>query len=141
MAELSLLRAMLQGEMAVATVSASGLNGEQLFTNDVYRMVAQGLLSAYAEHSKPDIALMLSAFTPEEAQQISGALETEAAMADPEKLANDSILRIRLLDAEEEIKDLREKSTGETIPLEEKLSLTRRIAELDNMRRKLRVQQ
>ncbi len=141
LAELSLLRAMLQGEMAVATVSASGLNGEQLFTNDVYRMVAQGLLSAYAEHSKPDIALMLSAFTPEEAQQISGALETEAAMADPEKLANDSILRIRLLDAEEEIKDLREKSTGETIPLEEKLSLTRRIAELDNMRRKLRVQQ
>ena len=84
---------------------------------------------------------MLSGLTPEETQQLSGALETEAAMADPEKLANDSILRIRLLDVEEEIKALRARSTGDTVSLDEKLAFTRQIAELDNMRRKLRVQQ
>ncbi len=141
LAELSLLRAMLQGEPAVAAVQSCGLPENEVFTNEVYRLVAQELLAAHAEGSKTDIALMLSAFTSEEAQQVSGALEMEAAMADPEKLANDSILRIRLLDAEEEIKELRAKSTGEAISLEEKLALTRRIAELDHMRRKLRVQQ
>lgn len=141
LAELSLLRAMLQGDLAVAAVVSCGMTQEQVFTNEVYRMVAQVLLAAHAEGSKPDIPLMLSALSPEETQQVSGALETETAMADPGKLANDSILRIRLLDAEEEIRELRARSTGETIPLEEKLALTRRIAELDHMRRKLRVQQ
>ena len=68
-------------------------------------------------------------------------LEADALSADPLKLADDSILRIRLLDAEEEISQLRARSIGEEIPLAEKLALAKRIAELDNMRRQLRVQQ
>ena len=140
-AELSLLRAMLQGDTAVEKVRDCGLTLEHAFTNEVYRMAAEALLSAHLNAAKPDLALLLSGLSPEETQQLSGVLDTEAVSADPGKLADDSIFRIRLLDTEEEISQLRARSIGGEIPLAEKLALAKRIAELDNMRRQLRMQQ
>jgi len=139
-AEQKLLQAMLASANAAEAVAKSGAVLEELFSEEICRSLAKGLLEVHARGSRPDVALLLSPFTPEETQRLSAVLEAEAP-ADPVKLVEDSLRSIRLYDTEAQMKELREQSVRETISLEEKLALTKRIQELDGMRRKLRARQ
>ncbi len=138
-AELMLLRAMLHAPEAVRVVAESSV--EEIFSHEVYRSFAAELMDAYKRQAKPDIVLLLSTLSSEQAQQMSEVFDTEATVAEPLKFAQDCLRRIRLADTEDEIQSLRERTAGETVSLEEKLALTKRIQELDNVRRQLRVQQ
>jgi hypothetical protein len=89
---------------------------------------------------KPDTALLLSSLTSEQAQQVAEAFDTEAAVVEPVQIARDCVKRIRLADIEETMQGLREQAASEQISVEEKLRLTRRIQEMDNVRRNLRAQ-
>lgn len=137
-AELFLLRAMLHAPEAAQAVADCDL--EDVFSQEGYRSFAQGLIEAYARQAKPDTALLLSALTSEQAQQVAEAFDTEATVAEPMQIARDCVKRIRLADIEETMQGLREQATSEQLSVEEKLRLTRRIQEMDNVRRKLRAQ-
>jgi DNA primase len=137
-AELLLLRAMLHAPEAAQAVMGCDLG--DVFSQEGYRSFAQGLIEAYARQAKPDTALLLSALTSEQAQQVAEAFDTEAAVVEPMQIARDCVKRIRLADIEETMQGLREQAASEQISVEEKLHLTRRIQEMDNVRRNLRAQ-
>lgn len=137
-AELLLLRAMLHTPDAVKAIEGCDL--EDVFTQEGYRNFAQGLVEAYARQVKPDTALLLSALTSEQAQQVAEALDAETAVLEPIQVARDCMKRIRLAEIEETMQGLREQAASEQISVEEKLQLTRKIQEMDNVRRNLRAQ-
>ena len=139
-AEQKLLQAMLASVAAAGAVKDGDIALEALFADETHRALAQRILETYARGGKPDAALMMGGFSPDETQRFSAILDADAP-AEPVKLAQDSIKSIRLCDTEAEIMRLREESMGDEVSLEEKLALTRRMQELDGMRRKLRLRQ
>ena len=83
------------------------------FSQEGYRNFAQGLIEAYKRQVKPDTALLLSALTSEQAQQVVEAFDTEATVAEPMQIARDCVRRIQLADIEETMQGLREQAVSE----------------------------
>lgn len=134
--ELMILQAMLQSQDAATTLRDGGL--EQVFSDEALRAFAHSLLETYKEGKVPDIAMLMSSLMPEQARVIASMAGLDETQGDHAQFALDCIRRIRVLDIEEEIRQLRNEVGKEEIPLQTKLETMQRIKELEVMIRELR---
>lgn len=136
--ELLLLHAMMQAQDAAQLVQLCGISLEELFPGELLQDIAKKVLALYAQGARPDIPLLLSTLEPAQSEVISGIINEEETGGDAMKFAQDCINRIRMLDVEQEIQELRMKGNGEEILLEDKLQMAKRLQQLDALRRELK---
>ncbi len=137
-AELQLLRTFIQTPNTMDLVVSCTI--EDLFTTEAYRDFALGLQKAYMQNLKPDLVMLMSELTSEQAKLITEVLYEDVLISNPQQFARDCLMRISLADLEAQILSLRKQAGSDLIGLEEKLELTQHIMKLDNERRQLRLE-
>lgn len=135
---LLILRGMLQSQGVAELVRQCGMPLGELFPEELFYEMANNILTIYARGGQPDIPLLLSALEPAQSEVVSSLMNEEEAEGSGIKFAEDCINRIRTLDIEQEIWELRLKGNGEEVLLEDKLQMARRLQQLEALRRELK---
>lgn len=92
--ELTLLSCM-QVSAEAAAYAAERMAAEDVeFTNDGLRALAEGLLLSYAESDAPNLALLVNALPPEQAETAAAALELGPPEGDARAIADDCVKRM-----------------------------------------------
>jgi DNA primase len=99
------------------------------FSEPAYENFALELLSAYAEETDADAALILSHMRDEEAEKVAGLFAGNAEIEDPKAVADDCIKAIGRADVRREIAELTARADSPGIPDDEKRALLKTIAE------------
>ena len=104
-AENALLFHMLQSKEAVKTALMSEL--ERQFASEGMLAFARGLVEAYHRGAEPNLPLLLSAMTKEDAERASAILKEDAACTEPEKAVKDCLCRIEKCSIAEQIEEIK----------------------------------
>jgi DNA primase len=99
------------------------------FSEPAYENFALELLSAYAEETDADAALILSHMRDEEAEKVAGLFAGNAEIEDPKAVADDCIKAIGRADVRRQIAELTARADSPGIPDDEKRALLKTIAE------------
>ncbi|MBR0025888.1 MAG: toprim domain-containing protein, partial [Clostridia bacterium] len=100
------------------------------FAVGAFERFATELLCAYAETEKPEVPLLLSELSPEDAELVAQALFAGDAIPEAKATADDCILRIEKIGIVERVRALTREAEREELSPERRSELTREILEL-----------
>ncbi|MDR1620083.1 MAG: DNA primase [Clostridiales bacterium] len=145
-AQVTLLHLMLQAPAVMDLFADGGLTGggpqgdyeiDELFIDKPLNDFAKDLVAAYKSGEEPDIALLMSKLTGEQSQLVAGAVDRRPPEGDVTRMARDCIRHIRVMDMDEELRELGAMLDTDTLPLDEKLEISKRMQELARKRKAL----
>ena len=132
-AENALLFHMLQSPVAVKLAQEQGL--EQQFASEGMQSFVQGLAEAYERGVEPNLPLLMTQMTKEDAERVSAALKDEAPCAEPEKAAKDCLSRIEKCNLSEQIEEIKRQLIDPALSADQRAELLREMQAL-NLRKR-----
>ena len=134
-AENALLYHMLQSPQAVKIVQEQGL--EQQFSGEGMRAFVRGLAEANAQGKEPNLPLLLSGMTKEDAERVSAALKEEATCTELEKATKDCLNRIETCNLADQIEEIKRHLIDPALSADQRAELLREMQALNLRKRGL----
>lgn len=132
-AENTLLLHMLQSPVAVKLAQEQGL--EQQFASEGMQNFVRGLAEAYGRGVEPNLPLLMTQMTKEDAERVSAALKDEAPCAEPEKAARDCLSRIEKCNLAEQMEEIKRQLIDPALSADQRAELLREMQAL-NLRKR-----
>ncbi|MEN6635915.1 MAG: DNA primase [Clostridiaceae bacterium] len=132
-AENTLLLHMLQSPVAVKLAQEQGL--EQQFASEGMQNFVRGLAEAYERGVEPNLPLLMTQMTKEDAERVSAALKDEAPCAEPEKAARDCLSRIEKCNLAEQMEEIKRQLIDPALSADQRAELLREMQAL-NLRKR-----
>lgn len=134
--ELMLLGAVIENREIIKLIEREDV--EKLFSNKSCYDIAVNILDLYKSGKDIiDVSLIMSDMSEAQARILALAISGETIKGDTLRYVNDCLKRIKEIDIDEEIIALKIKVDTSELPLNEKLDATKRIVELDLIKRSL----